>query len=666
VNIGIKMALTELEKLQKENARLKQTLREERELFLNVSNSIPDLLFFKDTKFRYKGCNQAFSDFVGLPIDFIIGKTDDELFPVEFTKTSKKMDENVVNAFEKSSNKEWINHISGRKVYLHTHKFPLLDTNSQLSGIVGVSRDITQEYNFQYQFEESQHYLIEAQSIAHIGHWDWDITSGELSWSDEIYKIFGYKAQAFEATYEAFLQTIHPDDREMVSQAVNEAIEKHEKYDVYHRVILPNKEEKIVHELGHAIYDKDAKAVQMIGTVQDVTHIHKMQNELQEQKEVFETMFEEASDGMLLLEEGRFTRCNDAVLKILRMSNKEDVLSIHPAEMSPEFQPDGRASFEKAEEMMQKCLNEGSHNFEWVHIRSDGEEFWSEILLTRLYLNNKMSIHVSWRDISERKALEDNLKRSNENFKKLTKELDRKVDEQSAQMIKQSRMAQMGELLSMIAHQWRQPLSTVSAVSNAVKFKISLSDKDDETSTFVYEQMGEIEALIQHLSSTIDDFRTLYKPDKKMQFVSVNEPIHRALKLLEGMIKQHEVRVVKEDVDEINVLMHPNEMMQVILNIIKNAVDNFISKGIENPSIMIEIFVDEKNVRIVVCDNGGGIKEEDLEKVFDPYFSTKEEKNGTGLGLYMSRLILQDHHQGKIEVHNSQEGACFSITLPLI
>ncbi len=653
--------------LQDKNIHLQKALHDQHELLLNVTNSISDFLFYKDTQYRYTGCNQAFSDFLGLPIDYIIGKTDYELFPTQFADLFRSMDKRVIEGLESYSNYEWVEHADGRRLYMLTQKSPLFNTQASLIGMVGIARDMTKEHELEEQLKVSNDYLVTAQSIASVGHWDWDIISGRLFWSDEIYHIFGYEPQAFGATYDAFLQTIHPEDREMVAEAVKTSVAEHQDYNIFHRIVLPDDTQKVVHEIGHAIYDETGRPVQMIGTVQDVTELKRMENELAEQKEAFESIFEYSSDGLSLIEDGRFIACNQAVVRMMRASSKEDFLNIHPSQLSPQYQPDGRNSFEKAEEMMQICIEKGRNQFEWVHTRKNGEEFWAEILLTRLIIKDKPLIHVSWRDISERKFLENTLQTSNIQYRTLADQLDKKVKEQSAQMIKQSRMAQMGELLSMIAHQWRQPLSSIAAVASSIKIKLSLTSDEainEESKTYLDRQMDEIETLTQSLSSTINDFRTLYKPDKVKQYVHISDPIERALQLMGITLEKDAVKIERIYESDISVQMHANEIMQVMLNLLKNADDNFLEKSVAKPLISIYTTEEEKFVRIEVCDNGGGIREDIIEKIFDPYFSTKDDKNGTGLGLYMSKIIIEQQHRGQLNAYNRDDGVCFNIELP--
>lgn len=234
------------------------------------------------------------------------------------------------------------------------------------------------------------------------------------------------------------------------------------------------------------------------------------------------------------------------------------------------------------------------------------------------------------------------------------------------QMLQQSRLAQMGEMIAMIAHQWRQPLGTIAATSMNMKFKIELESFDlttqegrDTSNHFFMEKLTEIEGHVENLTATIDDFRNFYRPDKKLVITSFQEVFNKAFGIIGNSMKVDNITLIEEYGDEIQLEMHDNEMVQVILNILKNAQDNFKEKKIENPQIKITA---HSNV-LFICDNGGGIPDEILEKIFDPYFSTKDEKNGTGLGLYMSKTIIEEHHNGKLRVRNQNGGVSFQITL---
>ncbi len=240
------------------------------------------------------------------------------------------------------------------------------------------------------------------------------------------------------------------------------------------------------------------------------------------------------------------------------------------------------------------------------------------------------------------------------------------TSKQKYQMFQQSRLAQMGEMISMIAHQWRQPLHAISTTAASMKFSIELENYNldtqegrEEQKEYFLKKLMNIEEYLQSLTTTIDDFRNFYKPNKKRQETNLQVVCEKALKIIQSALLADGIQIENNYHSSSNSLMHDNEMVQVLLNIFKNAQDNFKEKQIQNPSIVIHT----QAYSISICDNGGGISPEVLSKIFDPYFSSKNEKNGTGLGLYMSKIIVEEHHQGKLLVYNTEDGVCFKIEL---
>jgi len=238
------------------------------------------------------------------------------------------------------------------------------------------------------------------------------------------------------------------------------------------------------------------------------------------------------------------------------------------------------------------------------------------------------------------------------------------------QLLVQSRMAQMGEMISMIAHQWRQPLSAIAAASIDLKMKIiftsfNLDDKQgqEECTTYFNEQLNNIEEYVQSLTNTIDDFRNFYKPNKAQKIVNVNEPIKKSLSIIQAAAKANGVDIQTDLKSQKEFAIYDSELMQVFLNIIKNSQDNFLEKKIQNGKVILQTYDTPKGANVEISDNGGGIPEAIMLKIFDPYFSTKDEKNGTGLGLYMSKTIIEEHHHGKLRVENKDKGVNFIIEL---
>ncbi len=168
---------------------------------------------------------------------------------------------------------------------------------------------------------------------------------------------------------------------------------------------------------------------------------------------------------------------------------------------------------------------------------------------------------------------------------------------------------------------------------------------------------------IQDLSQTITNFSNFYKPDKEYQIVEVNEVLLKAYSLIFDSLESYNIKVGFDLESNFELMMHENEFTQVILNIINNAKDQLLQNSIETPIINISTYVKNDTFYIDIADNAGGIDEKSLDKIFDPYFSTKLEKNGTGLGLYMSKVIIKDYHGGDIYAKNIENGAIFTIRI---
>lgn len=225
----------------------------------------------------------------------------------------------------------------------------------------------------------------------------------------------------------------------------------------------------------------------------------------------------------------------------------------------------------------------------------------------------------------------------------------------------QLKLAQMGELLSMIAHQWRQPLTAIATTSEGLKLKALLNDINNSE---IIEISDDIYRFTDHLSQTINDFRDFYKDDKTKQISTLNEIVTKSLNIIEDSILDNNITLNKHLNSTTKIETLPREITQVLLSIIQNAQDALIYKNINNAKIDIKTYEKGLNLIIEINDNAGGIKDVIMPKIFDPYFSTKKEKNGTGLGLYFAKRIIENNCKGILKVKNNEEGASFSIILP--
>jgi len=226
------------------------------------------------------------------------------------------------------------------------------------------------------------------------------------------------------------------------------------------------------------------------------------------------------------------------------------------------------------------------------------------------------------------------------------------------------KMAQMGEMIGNIAHQWRQPLSVITTAASGMKIEKEFGILDDEK--FIH-YCDNIDKNAQYLSETIDTFRDFIKDEKSKKVVVLQDRIDNALDLVSSNLSSHHISLIKDIdySDPINLEMVPGELPQVIINIINNAKDILCEKKIEEPVVKVSLEHIDNQAIISIEDNGGGVPEDIMGKIFDPYFTTKHKSQGTGLGLHMSYNIVKDSLDGTLSVKNSKNGAIFTITIPI-
>ncbi len=265
--------------------------------------------------------------------------------------------------------------------------------------------------------------------------------------------------------------------------------------------------------------------------------------------------------------------------------------------------------------------------------------------------------------------LEEQVKEKTFKLQVLNEMLEIKVQDKIEKLIEkdellttQSRQAVMGEMISMIAHQWRQPLSMITLqISNLQITRLLGSQVSDDE---LYKTLTKISDTIIYLSDTIDDFQTYFHPNKEVSEINIFELLKRAINFSEPRLKSNNIEIIiVEKKNKLVVQTYVNELLQVILNILNNAIDVLTEREVLNPKVILKIENKENKIKIYIQDNGGGISEENLSRIFEPYFSTKG-KNGTGLGLYMSQMIIEKQFGGEIKVENSSKGATFAVEIP--
>lgn len=255
-----------------------------------------------------------------------------------------------------------------------------------------------------------------------------------------------------------------------------------------------------------------------------------------------------------------------------------------------------------------------------------------------------------------KKNLENNNKRLEE---QVQIEL-QKNREKDYLLVQQSRQAQMGEMISMIAHQWRQPLSAISATVGSLQMKQTLGKYEKE---YFDKQLENISGFSQHLSHTIEDFRNFFKEEKNESSTSLEKIIQDAISIVKPTLDSKNISLTTDFKCNQTLFTYPNELKQVMLNLLTNSQESLEEKNIKNPQIIISTFKDDDSLCFQVQDNAGGIPDDIIDKVFDPYFTTKGKLQGTGLGLYMSKKIINEHCHGSLTAKNINNGVILTCKL---
>ncbi len=244
------------------------------------------------------------------------------------------------------------------------------------------------------------------------------------------------------------------------------------------------------------------------------------------------------------------------------------------------------------------------------------------------------------------------------------KETEEQLVKKDELLIIQSRFAAMGEMISMIAHQWRQPITAIGMSANNMSVDIELDNIDRAV---FKNHLDSISEQVQYLSKTIDDFRNFFKPNKKKEGVALSELVQKALQMISRSYENNGIRLSFEDnLEAVFVEAYSGELIQSFLSILNNAKDVLVERKVIEPLVRVRTgYREDGYVFVEVEDNAGGIDPSITDKIFNPYFTTKSEKSGTGLGLYMAKIIVEKHHGGRLIAKNGDLGAIFSIELPL-
>ncbi|MEH2220599.1 MAG: AAA family ATPase [Nostoc sp.] len=410
-------------------------------------------------------------------------------------------------------------------------------------------------------------------------------------------------------------------------------------------------------------------------------------HKLQQSEMRFKELFEKSADAIMLWGCDGLVDCNQATVELFAYSHKDQLYSRHPSDISSEFQPDGQSSSEKTNVMIAKVLQTGCHRFEWIHKRANGEEFWAEVMLTRIPYNTTQIVHGVVRDISDRKLAEE------------------EIQQAQLQIVQSEKMSALGNLVAGVAHEINNPVGFIAGnlqpASDYINDTFRLIDLyqqeypdptaaiQDEIEAIDLEYVREdLPKLISSMKLGIDRIREISNSlrtfsradrDRKISF-NIHEGIDSTILILRHRLKANgnrpEIEVVKKYGNLPQIECFPGQLNQVFMNIVANAIDALeesnqgrnVTDIKTNPN-RITITTcrgQQKTIVVKIADNGTGIPEERRERIFDNLFTTKTVGKGTGLGLAIARQIVEDNHRGKLSCNSVLvKGTEFVIEIPV-
>ncbi len=405
--------------------------------------------------------------------------------------------------------------------------------------------------------------------------------------------------------------------------------------------------------------------------------------ELKEQKEIFETLFNDSKDGlsMLSFEDGKYIDCNKAFLEIFELKDKSEVIGKSPYDISPEYQKNGLTTKEALRKVSKEFDEIGSARFEWIHKRPNNEEFWAEIILSKIVLNSQFVIYGTVRDISEKKELEEQLHNRNIDLQESNDELETIIEnlrETQNKLVESEKLAGLGRLVAGVAHEISTPVGIGLTGSSHLEFlaedifqKYELDKMTQEDLQNYLKSSKELISVINsNLNRTADTIRSFKQvavdqTSEQKRLFKLKAYIKGILISIDSLMQDKKIDIKIDCDEELGIVSYPGFFAQIITNLVVNSITHGF-KNSNNGKISFTIEKVENQLNFKYSDNGEGIPKENLLKIYEPFFTTNKEEGSSGLGMNIIYNLVTTNLKGSIDCQSELgNGVNFTIKIPL-
>ena len=623
-----------------ERTRVEEEVRNTAAQWQATFDAVQDYVLLLDKDFRILRANRAAAEFLKLPSSKIVGQQCHYLFhgtpeppaqcPLAKLRRSRQHEQAEVLA---QKGGPWFS----------VSVDPVFNPGGELTQIVHVARDITERKRAEEALRRSEAYLLEAQRLSHTGSWAWSpVTRQSLYWSEEMFRIFGLRPEESPPTTEVFFQRIHPEDLDRTSELLNKAALGNMEYEQEHRIVLPDGSVKHIHAIGHPVLDERGQVAEYVGSAIDITERKQAEKALREGETRFRTFVDHAGDALFVydLEQRIVVDVNRSACESLGCSRQELIgktpLAFHLDSYQAEM-----------ESIVERALAGETVIDRHRHRRKDGAVFPVEVHTTVILYGGRRFLLMVARDISDRVRAE---------------EQSDKLRQLEAELAHLDRLTILGELTASIAHEVNQPLSGVVSNGGACVRWLAgdvpnLEEAREAARRIVRDgkRAGEVIARIRALT------RKAPTPREKLD---LNETLRQVLALIGDQAKRNSVTIRTQFADNLSPVSGDQvQLQQVMLNLAMNAIDAMSNVSERARELVISTRnIDTDQVQVTMEDSGVGLDPNTMQKIFEPFYTTKP--TGMGMGLSISRSILQSHGGRLWATANNGPGTTFCFTLP--